>query len=133
MSLFQIVILFLVITGASSILVNVFNVDYGTVSYWDNRGVFFLIFITIFPRLTLFFSNVVSGGLLWWLGFIFAPRLLVAILATIAYWETNPVLVMFSWIVALSGESTEKYAIKERVVVYKRRSDDIEDVEYRKI
>lgn len=132
MSFVQIIILFLAIAGASSIMVNIFNVEYGTESFWDHHNVFFLIFITIFPRLTLLFSSVASGGLFWWLGFIFAPRLLVAILATIAYWEVNPVLVLFSWIIALSGESGEKYVLKEKIII-RKKNDDIEDVEYRKL
>lgn len=133
MTFFQIIILFLAITGASSILVNVFNIEYGTENFWDHHNIFFLIFITVFPRLTLLFSSVAFGGLFWWLGLIFAPRLLIAILATITYWEMNPVLVLFAWIVALSGESGEKYVIKEKVIYRSKRNDDIEDVEYRRL
>ncbi|MBN1971961.1 MAG: hypothetical protein JXR48_01845 [Candidatus Delongbacteria bacterium] len=76
--------------------------------YWDNHGILFLVFMFFFPRLTLFFSSVAFGGLLWWLGFIFAPRLLVAILATTAYWDTNTFLVVLSWFWALGGEPFEK-------------------------
>jgi len=64
-----------------------------------------------FPRLTLLFSSVAFGGLFWWLGFIFAPRLLVAILATTAYWQTNTVLVVLTWIWAVGGESAEKKTV----------------------
>lgn len=80
-------------------------------NFWDVHGVWFIIFMFFFPRLTLLFSSVAFGGFLWWLGFIFAPRLLVAILATTAYWETNPVLVTFSWIWALCLESAEKKVV----------------------
>ena len=55
-----------------------------------------------------------SGGLLWWLGFIFVPRVLVALLATISYWKQNPVLVVIAWLVALGGESTEKSMLGRR-------------------
>lgn len=78
------------------------------VSFWDIHGIFFILFMFFFPRLTLLFSSVPFGGLLWWLGWLFAPRLLVAILATINYWQTNPILVVLSWCWALSGESVEK-------------------------
>lgn len=84
------------------------------VNYWDNHGILFLFFITIFPRLTLLFSSVAFGGFLWWLGFIFAPRILVAVLATMSYLESNPILVIMSWLIALSGESTEKYTFRRR-------------------
>ncbi len=36
------------------------------------------------------------------------PRLLVAILATVAYGQTNPLLVGIAWFVALTGEVMEK-------------------------
>ncbi|MCC6137946.1 MAG: hypothetical protein IT287_04895 [Bdellovibrionaceae bacterium] len=84
-------------------------------SYWDNHGIFLLFFITIFPRLTLLFSSIAFGGFFWWIGFIFAPRILVAVLATMSYIQTNPVLVIISWLVALSGESTEKYTLRNKV------------------
>ena len=77
-------------------------------NFWDVHGIWFIIFMFCFPRLTLLFSGVAFGGFLWWLGWIFAPRLLVAILATFAYWETNTILVIFTWVWALSGEGAEK-------------------------
>lgn len=110
----RLLILFLAITGISTILINEFHVDFGVVNYWQNHGLFFLIFLTLFPRLTLLFSSVVSGGFLWWLGWAFAPRLLVAILATIGYWKTNPVLVILAWLIALGGESSEKSIVINR-------------------
>ncbi|MCD6046406.1 MAG: hypothetical protein K0S08_53 [Gammaproteobacteria bacterium] len=82
------------------------------VSFWQVHGVFFILFMFFFPRLTLLFSSVPFGGLLWWLGWIFAPRLLVAILATFSYWQTNPILVVLSWCWALAGESVEKGGVK---------------------
>ena len=78
------------------------------------HGVLTLICLAIFPRLTLLYYAFGSGGLLWWLGWIFAPHLLVAILA-IPYWDTNPVLVIIAWIVALGGTSGEtKVATSKR-------------------
>lgn len=111
----QLLILFLALTGAASILVGYGNVDFGSIDYWNNHGVFLLIFLTLFPRLTLFCSSIPFGGLLWWLGFFFAPRLLVACLATVGYWETNPVLVVLSWFIAISGESAEKWGFKQKI------------------
>lgn len=85
--------------------------------FWANHGILFLIFITIFPRITLLVSSVVSGGLLWWLGWIFAPHFLVAILATTSYWDTNPALVVVSWFIAFAGTSGESSGVAS----YKRR------------
>ena len=105
-------IVFLALAGAVSLLGGVFQVEFGNANFWDIRGVFFgfwfLLFITLFPRLTLFFSSVPFGGFLWWLGFFFAPRLLVACLATIHYWKQNPILVFLAWLIAIGGEGTEK-------------------------
>jgi len=82
--------------------------------FWDVHGIIFIICMFFFPRLTLLFSSVATGGCLWWLGLILAPRLLVAILATTHYWDTNPILVIFTWVWALGGESTEKKVVEKK-------------------
>ena len=92
-------------------MIDVMKMDFGSVNYWDRRGVFFLFFIALFPRLTLLFSSVATGGILWWLGFLFIPRILVAALATVAYFHTNPVLVVMSWMIAIGGEVFEKWGL----------------------
>lgn len=75
--------------------------------FWQEHGIFFLIFITIFPRLTMLFAVSTPFGLLAWLGWIFAPHLTVAILATEFYWHTNPILCIIAWFVALVGTGGE--------------------------
>ena len=118
----KLVVLFLAITGACTILINYFDVSFGFQNFWENHGIFLLIFITLFPRLTLLFSSIPFGGLFWWLGFIIAPRFLVSILATISYWNENPILVLISWLVAIGGESGEKYYVSKRTTYhYERR------------
>lgn len=71
----------------------------------------FILALMFFPRITLgvmlLTTEFLSGGVLWWLGYVFAPRLLIAFLS-LAYWNTNPVLVVFTWIFAFMGESGEK-------------------------
>jgi len=108
---FRGIAIFFVLIVATSLMMDVLKLDFGTVNFWDKRGVFFLIFVTIFPRLTLLFSSVAFGGFLWWLGFFFCPRILVASLATVAYFHTNPILVVISWMVAIGGEVFEKWGI----------------------
>jgi hypothetical protein len=110
------IIFFLILLIVNAAAVSLLGLEYGSTSYWQRHGVFLLIFLTLFPRLTLLFSSIPFGGFFWWIGFIFAPRYLVAILATINYWQTNPILVTFSWLIAVGGESTEKYYIQRRVV-----------------
>ena len=116
-TILKIVFVFLAITGATTVMINVFNIELAYKSFWSEHGFFFLIFISIFPRLTLLFSSVPSGGLFWWLGFFFAPRFLVAILATLSYWNNNPILVMAAWLIALGGESGEKYMFSRNIKV----------------
>lgn len=79
--------------------------------FWVVHGWLFILALAFFPRLTILFGliwgTMVSGGVLWWLGWVLVPRLLVACLATTYYWDTNPVLVVFSWIYALVEERAE--------------------------
>lgn len=102
------IIIFIIGIVATAFLFGAVEIEYGTTDFFQKHGIFFLIFITLFPRLTLLFSSVATGGVLWWLGWFFYPRLLVAVLATVAYLHTNPILVAISWFVALSGEFAEK-------------------------
>ena len=107
-------IAFFAITGASAIATSVFGLRFENAQFWEQHGFLFLLFITIFPRLTLLLSNVVTGGLIWWLAWLFAPRILIATLATLVYWNQNPILVVLSWLVAFGGESSEKYVMVRR-------------------
>ena len=70
-----------------------------------------LVGLATFPRITLLF---VGGpfGLLSWVGWLFAPHLLVAILATSAYWTTNPVVCVIAWFIALAGTGGEARAVR---------------------
>lgn len=81
--------------------------------FWDVHGIVFLFFMAIFPRLTMLFTGICFApfaGILFWIGWVLVPRLTVAILATNFYWETNTVLVVFTWLWALGGEGAEKGA-----------------------
>jgi len=113
-SFWRLLIAFLAITGAVAIATGYLGIKFGHFDYWNYHGILFLIFITLFPRLTLLFSSVPTGGLLWWASWVFAPRLLVAVLATLTYWYQNPLLVVISWVVAFGGESSEKYVMVNR-------------------
>ncbi|MFZ4713329.1 MAG: hypothetical protein ACOYL6_06445 [Bacteriovoracaceae bacterium] len=113
-------VLFVILVITSSLISQFFQVPFGEVNYFLRHGWFFLIFITFFPRLTLLFSSVPFGGVLWWFGLVFCPRVLVATLATVTYFKTNPVLVVISWMVALSGEIFEKWGLGKNKVIFKR-------------
>jgi hypothetical protein len=105
------VILFIAALGISSVIFGNYHVEAGTTDFFEKHNFLFLVFIAFFPRLTLLFSSVPFGGFFWWLGFFFMPRLLVAVLATVAYGHTNPLLVGVAWFVALTGEVMEKKKI----------------------
>jgi hypothetical protein len=75
--------------------------------YWQHHGMFFLLGCAIFPRITTLFFSGVSFGFWHVIGWILAPRLLVAILATVIYWHSNPILCVGAWLFAVGGTSTE--------------------------
>jgi hypothetical protein len=104
----------LILMLITSAIHHFYDTPFGSTDFFKNHGYFFLIFITIFPRLTLLFSSVPFGGFFWWLGLIFAPRILVATLGTMSYMKTNPFLVVVSWMIALGGEFLEKRTIGRR-------------------
>lgn len=100
-------------------------------NFWDvhPQGVSALILVglALFPRLTLVVLLVFDGlhfGLLHWLGWLVAPHLLVAVIATDAYWHTNPVLCVFAWCFAFGGTGSEFGAVRRR---WRRRRDDDDD------
>lgn len=77
--------------------------------------------LSFFPRLSLL-GLLIAGSLaapdggwlvLFWLGFLVCPRLVIAVLS-MAYWPTNYVLIVLAWMSALSGESAEKKAITSK-------------------
>jgi hypothetical protein len=70
--------------------------------FLTHHGIFVLICLALFPRLTLLIASFVTGGWLWWPGLVFTPRLLVAFLA-LPYWHTNPVLVVIAWSLAVGA------------------------------
>jgi hypothetical protein len=75
-------------------------------NFWELHSLLFLFFMLFFPRLTLLFATA-WGGFWWWMGLIFAPRFMAALIGTILFWDTNPVLVIISWFFALGGTHTE--------------------------
>ncbi len=123
-------IVFLIVAFAVFISSRYFLIDFRNKNYWDYHGLLFLFFVTLFPRLTLLFSSVASGGILWWLGWLLTPRVLVALLATLNYWHQNTFLVVISWLVALGGESSEKVVI---IKTAKRRTNHFHRIDENEI
>ena len=80
--------------------------------FWDVHGVGFLLAAAFFPRLAMLFAVSVPFGWLAWTGWVFAPHLTVAILATTFYWDTNPVLCVIAWLCAFAGTGGESAAAK---------------------
>lgn len=73
------------------------------VDFWTNHGIFFLLLCQIFPRLTIVFGTAYPIGADQIIAWLLFPRFLAAYLATQFYWDTNPVLVMVAWIMAISS------------------------------
>lgn len=70
------------------------------IDYWEKHGPIFLLGLILVPRLALLFSDY-HFTLIDWLLWLFLPKLLVAILATAYYWETNSYLCVLSWLLVL--------------------------------
>ena len=88
------------------------------INFWDVNGCWFILFLLFLPRLTmLVMCGPFSHFILYWIGWLVAPRLVIAILATSFYWDTNPVLCIFAWLGALGGvketEKETKYVVKK--------------------
>lgn len=86
----------------------------GQENFWDNHGIFFLLFIAFFPRLTMLFATRAPFGILGWIGWLFFPYLTAAVLATIYYWEKNSILVAIAWVIAFLG-TTGEYQVGRHV------------------
>ena len=87
--------------------------------FWDAHGVIFLIGLALLPRITMF-----VGGTVWqfallpppwivlaWIGFFVSPSLVVAMLATMRYWDTNPFLCVVAWLIfagKLGGAASQR-------------------------
>jgi hypothetical protein len=112
--LIRFLVVFALVGLASLVAVRAFGIDFGTANYWDAHALGLLIGLALLPRLTLLLSSIATGGLLWWAGWLVAPRILIATLATISYFEANPTLVVIAWLVALGGESSEKCMVRRR-------------------
>ncbi len=99
--------------------------DITTVNFWDAHTWDWLVLVglAVFPRITTLF---ISGpfGLLQWLGWVFAPHLLVAIVATTQYWDTDPVLCVIAWFLALAGTGGEGKAAQRARRRWRRKDDD---------
>jgi len=84
-------------------------------NFWDYHGCWFIFFMFFFPRLTMLFATTtVSGGFLYLLGWLFAPRLTVAIIATTYFWQANTFLCVLTWFWAIGGEYTEKVVVRSQ-------------------
>ncbi|MDO8676741.1 MAG: hypothetical protein Q7K16_03815 [Candidatus Azambacteria bacterium] len=82
--------------------------------FWQVHGWLFLILITLFPRLMMLLAVTTPFGWLAWLGWIFTPSLLVAILATTYYWHTNPVLCVIAWLFAFGKFGETSHTVNSR-------------------
>jgi uncharacterized membrane protein YhaH (DUF805 family) len=115
-NLYRLLLIFIAISVAVFVATRFFKLELGNENYWGHHGIFLLFFLALFPRLTLLLSSLSTGGLIWWLSWLFAPRVLVAVLATLSYWQQNPILVIMAWLIAIGGESSEKYFVVRRSV-----------------
>lgn len=84
-------------------------------SFWDNHTHLFILSMFFFPRLTMLFATSYGGGVLYWLGWAFFPRLTVAIIASVLYARTDTFLVALTIVWAIYGEAMEKDQVTMRL------------------
>ena len=84
-----------------------------SLGFWQVHSIWFLLGLMFFPRITIWFFSAVTGGFLFWFGFLIIPRIFVAIIAAYNYWDTNPLLVICAFIWCLMGEGAEKLSSAE--------------------
>lgn len=75
------------------------------------HGVFFLLGLAVFPRITLLLFAATPFGWLAWIGWVIAPHLLVAVLS-LPYWDSHLVLVIIAWVMAFVGTAGEGQAAR---------------------
>jgi hypothetical protein len=97
-------------------------------SFWDAHTYDWIVLagLALFPRITLLF---VGGPLAWyaWIGWLVCPHLLVAILATTKYWDSNPVLCVIAWFFAFAGTGGEGKIAHGRARRRRRRGPEEEE------
>lgn len=114
-------------------------------SYWTVHGYFlgfvFIAFLAALPRAAMFFALAVPVGfatwltepfgvvgqshvpvifIVGWIAWFLLPRFLIALLATVLYFHTNPILCIGAWIIAF-------YAIYEKNKVATERTQQRHD------
>jgi hypothetical protein len=82
--------------------------DSATISFWDAHTYDWLVLIglALFPRITMLFVGGPFAAL-HWVGWLICPHLLVAIIATTKYWDTDPLLCVVAWFFAFAGTGGE--------------------------
>lgn len=89
-------------------------------SFWavHTHPILYLLVLLFFPRLTLFINFALGGflstGFFWWAGWAVAPQVLIAVLASSTYWDTNPLLVIVAWVWALLAQLFSSKVWRER-------------------
>ena len=98
------------------------------ISFWDAHTYDWVVLLglALFPRITMLFIGgplavVQWFGVLHWIGWVVCPHLLVAIVATTKYWDTDPVLCVVAWFFAFAGTGGEGKVAHHRARRRRRR------------
>lgn len=79
-------------------------------NFFESYSLLTLLGLAFFPRITMFILLPWSG-VFYVLGWIFAPHVVVAVLA-LPYWESNPLLVIGAWCFAVLGTAFEVFVFR---------------------
>jgi len=89
-------------------------------NFFEKHDAIALYGLAVFPRITLLIGSFATGGALWWLTWLIAPHVLVAILA-IPFFGDHPILVTYAWVCAFYGTSGEHKAVNVIKGAHKKR------------
>ena len=70
--------------------------------FWNQHTVLFVIGLILWPRiLLLYFGFIPPMHIPPILGMLFVPRIFLTGILTATYWNTNPILIVICWILAI--------------------------------
>lgn len=76
--------------------------------FWNEHSILFFLGLIFIPRLMLiYFGSIPAFSVQPLLGMLFIPRLFLAWLLTPVYWDVNPTTIVFIWIIAVLGDVIE--------------------------
>ena len=73
--------------------------------FWNDHSIFFFLALIFIPRLSMvYFGMIAQSSVGAIAGWIFVPRITMAIVFSGMYYDNNPTLIVFFWIIAVISD-----------------------------